>query len=93
MERITRSSAVYTLYEIKNSGIINEDLDNKLTEIANCIEEDEWGEEEPGQLCFYADGKKENEIGEKLFHCELNDCWQNVTLGECVGNCESQEKY
>lgn len=93
MERITRSSAVFVLYKIINSGIINEDLENELLEIANCIENDEWGEEEPRKLCLYADSKKENESGEKLFHCELTDSWKNVTLGECINNCENQERY
>lgn len=38
------------------------------------------------------DGMK-NEIGETLAFCELWDEWKNVTLGDCFGNCESQEEY
>lgn len=37
------------------------------------------------------DGMK-NEIGETLAFCELWDEWRNVTLGDCFGNCESQEE-
>jgi hypothetical protein len=37
------------------------------------------------------DGMK-NEIGETLAFCELWDEWKNVTLGDCFGNCESQEE-
>lgn len=32
-----------------------------------------------------------NEIGEKLAMCENWGEWKNVTLGDCVGNCESEE--
>lgn len=38
------------------------------------------------------DGMK-NEIGETLAFCELWDEWKNITLGDCFGNCESQEEY
>jgi len=32
-----------------------------------------------------------NEIGEKLAFCEIWGEWKNITLGDCVGNCESEE--
>lgn len=38
------------------------------------------------------DGMK-NEIGETLAYCELWGEWKNITLGDCFGNCESQEEY
>ena len=38
------------------------------------------------------DGMK-NEIGETLAFCELWGEWKNITLGDCFGNCESQEEY
>ena len=37
------------------------------------------------------DGMK-NEIGETLAYCELWGEWKNITLGDCFGNCESQEE-
>ncbi len=37
------------------------------------------------------DGMK-NEIGETLAFCELWNEWKNITLGDCFGNCESQEE-
>ena len=44
------------------------------------------------QVCKYClDGKK-NEIGETLAFCELWDEWKNIILGDCIGNCESQEE-
>ena len=37
------------------------------------------------------DGMK-NEIGETLAFCDLWGEWKNITLGDCFGNCESQEE-
>lgn len=33
-----------------------------------------------------------NSIGEQIVYCELTDEWMNVTLGECLCNCESEEE-
>lgn len=41
--------------------------------------------------CRHAIGGKINEIGETLCFCEITDNLENVTLGDCLGNCESQE--
>lgn len=41
--------------------------------------------------CKHAIGGKVNEIGEVLCFCELTDNLENVTLGDCIGNCEAQE--
>ena len=60
-KEITREEAVETLYEIINSGIISDDLESKLQDIANCIEDEDkehglgimaWGmnREEHGML-------------------------------------------
>ena len=32
-----------------------------------------------------------NEIGEEVCFCELTDNWQNITLADCIGNCENEE--
>lgn len=32
-----------------------------------------------------------NEIGEVVVFCEIFGEWRNVTLGDCIGNCESEE--
>ena len=42
---MTRSEAIEALYWVINSGIIDTELEEKLTEIANCIEEDSFDEE------------------------------------------------
>lgn len=42
--------------------------------------------------CKYAIGGKVNEIGETLCFCELTDRLENVTLGNCIGNCDAQEE-
>ena len=36
-------------------------------------------------------GIEKNEIGEEMCFCELTDNLENVTLGDCLGNCEAQE--
>lgn len=41
--------------------------------------------------CKHSIGGKVNEIGEVLLFCELTDNLENVTLGYCIGNCESQK--
>lgn len=41
--------------------------------------------------CKHALDTKKNEIGEELCFCEEYDHWRNITLGECFGNCESEE--
>jgi hypothetical protein len=40
--------------------------------------------------CRHALSGKINDIGEIILHCELTDNLENVTIGECIGNCESQ---
>lgn len=42
--------------------------------------------------CKHCHGVGWNEIGEELAFCELWAEWRNVTLGDCVGNCESEER-
>lgn len=39
---MTRSDAVQAIYEIINSGIISDDLEAKLTEVANHICDDDF---------------------------------------------------
>ena len=34
-----------------------------------------------------------NAIGEKIAYCDIWGEWMNVTLGDCFGNCESQEAF
>lgn len=41
--------------------------------------------------CKHALGTSENEIKEKLYFCEIYDQNRNITLGECLGNCECEE--
>lgn len=41
--------------------------------------------------CKHGYGIEENEIGEKVCFCEEWDSNRNITLGECIGNCEMQE--
>ena len=44
-----------------------------------------------GCECIHSLGCKKNAIGEKLTYCEIWGEWKNITLGDCFGNCESQE--
>jgi hypothetical protein len=32
-----------------------------------------------------------NSINELIIYCELTGEWMNVNLGNCLGNCESEE--
>lgn len=41
--------------------------------------------------CAHGYDKRQNEIGETLIYCEYTDKWMNVTLGECLGNCEAEQ--
>ena len=34
-----------------------------------------------------------NAIGEKVAYCDIWGEWMNITLGDCFGNCESQEAF
>lgn len=40
--------------------------------------------------CKHGLGKHTNEIGEEEVYCELTARWMNVTLGDCLGNCETE---
>lgn len=40
---ITREEAQETLFQLADSGVLNDDLENKLNEIANLIEREEHG--------------------------------------------------
>ncbi len=43
-------------------------------------------------LCKHCLGDiSRNAIGEQVCFCELTDKNENVSLGDCLGNCESQE--
>lgn len=42
--------------------------------------------------CQHACDIQINEIGEILIFCELTDSFRNVTLAECIGNCEAEER-
>lgn len=57
---ITRDEAVETIYKLLNSGILNEELEDKLEDIANCIEAEEthniflWGADREAADLFCA---------------------------------------
>lgn len=40
---ITREEAITTLYDVINSGIISDELEGKLQDIASCIDNEEQG--------------------------------------------------
>ena len=42
--------------------------------------------------CKHAIGGQVNEIGEILLYCELTDKLENITLADCIGNCDAQEE-
>lgn len=42
--------------------------------------------------CKHGLAIEENPIGEKICYCEIWAEWRNITLGDCIRNCESEEK-
>ena len=60
---ITREFAIETLYSVINSGIISEDLEEKLQNIANCIEDEM-------NLSIHAWGMPDDD------YCELHTCYK-----------------
>lgn len=48
---------------------------------------------EKRQCCRCAHGIEAdfNSINELIIYCELTGEWMNVNLGDCLGNCESEE--
>ena len=42
--------------------------------------------------CIHGSGRQNNSIGEEVVFCELTAEWMNVTLGDCLGNCEAQNR-
>ena len=44
------------------------------------------------ETCKHCLAGMNNEIGEALAFCELWDEWKNITLGDCIGNCEEHEE-
>lgn len=43
---MTRQEAIEAIYKVINSGILDMEIETDLTEVANCIEEDEFEDEE-----------------------------------------------
>ena len=41
--------------------------------------------------CIHACDIQTNAIGETIAYCELTAEWMNVSLGDCSGNCDSEE--
>ena len=41
--------------------------------------------------CKHCVNCAKNAIGEKVAFCDIWGEWKNITLGDCFGNCESQE--
>jgi hypothetical protein len=42
--------------------------------------------------CKHGISRHSNELGEDEVYCELTARWMNVSLGDCLGNCESEEQ-
>lgn len=81
---ITREEAIKTLYNIINSGIISDELEGKLQDIASCIDNEEqwlftWGADDDVIDLFIA--KREDLITpEWEQHC--NEIWKKYRIKE-----------
>lgn len=42
--------------------------------------------------CIHGSGRQTNSIGEEVVYCELTNQWMNVSLGDCLGNCEAENR-
>lgn len=42
--------------------------------------------------CEHSEGMAKNSIGEEIVFCELTSRWMNITLGDCLGNCDMEER-
>ena len=42
--------------------------------------------------CKHGLNKTTNFIGEIVVYCDITGQWMNVSLGDCEGNCESEEQ-
>lgn len=42
--------------------------------------------------CKHCADIKQNAIGEWIVYCDLTGRWENESLGDCIGNCEQQER-
>lgn len=69
----TRMEAVRVLYQLINSGILSDDLETDLQNIANCIEAEEkkeiflWGAKDDDWLELYI-GRREDLINDAWLH-------------------------
>lgn len=43
------------------------------------------------KICKHGYDIGANAIGEVIVFCEIFGAWRNVTLGECIGNCDGEE--
>ena len=41
--------------------------------------------------CIHACDIRSNAVGETIAYCELTAEWMNISLGDCSGNCDSEE--
>lgn len=41
--------------------------------------------------CIHACDIRYNAVGETIAYCELTAEWMNISLGDCSGNCDSEE--
>ena len=41
--------------------------------------------------CIHACDIQTNAIGETIVYCELAAEWMNISLGDCSGNCDSED--
>lgn len=58
---MTRTEAIEVISEIIDSGIINTELEEELTEVCNCIEEDSFEEEYEDDELYGLDELEEDE--------------------------------
>lgn len=81
---ITRDEAVTTLYDVINSGIISEELEERLEDIASCIEHEEqglftWGADDDVIDLFVA---KREDLYTPEWEQHCNEIWEKYRIRE-----------
>lgn len=71
-------------------GIYPMDENFEYEVIGNVYDDKLAPAEEPGK-CRHCLAWHTNELGEDEIYCDLTARWMNVSLGDCLGNCESEE--
>ena len=81
---ISRDEAIQVLYQVMNSGIISEDIEEELQDIANCIEGEKkglflWGADDDHIDLFTA---RREDLIDDAWEQHLDELWEKYRIKE-----------